>query len=40
MGRKQQKAEQKKAYKEAFKVDKYSRGSRPRKKRAGGASGK
>jgi len=32
MGRKQEKAEQRKVYKEAFKGDKYSRGSQPVKK--------
>jgi len=35
MGRKQEKAEQRKAYKEAFKRDKHGHGSRPVKKRAG-----
>jgi len=40
MRRKQEKAEQRKAYKEAFRGDKYGRGSRPIKKRAGATSRK
>jgi len=40
MGRKQEKSEQRKAYKEAFKGVKYGHGSRPVKKRAGATLGK